>query len=39
MMSFANQPTYFVDSDFINGGAAIPTNTKVGTVIVRIELI
>jgi len=38
-MSFANQPTYFVGSDFINGRPAIPMNSKVGTVIVRSELV
>jgi len=36
-MSFANQPTNFVGSDFINGGPAITMNSKVGTVIVRSE--
>jgi len=38
-MSFANQPTYYVGSDFINGGPDIPMNSKVGTVIVRSELV
>jgi hypothetical protein len=39
MISFAQQPTYIVGSDFINGGPEIPMNSKVGTVIVRSKVV